>query len=608
MVVTSRSSLRSSVRPRQPAEKKTKNTRARQHASSQPVDDDSDHDVLSHPEPISESKTLSNVAHPQENLRKRPRASPPSPTRSRRLRAPLAVHQPAYDDDDIADDHLDHGHRPVKKPRREPVTPSAKIPLHSRDSHSPDPLNTIDGPDHHDSSRRPNTFSSPTPVAAVSSSSKRRSARTGQSRPVVIVNDGESHGVTASTGPEAQGNSTHKDAAGQNEKSAAGAAPQPAPVPERRSLRSHDGGSRTKSELALYFPNYEQMISLEPPKPEFLAPDTTVVLLDDLAEPPLPPSPASPSKSRKPKSDSDSPFGNPLVNLHACEVVELPEPADPTSQTDPLGEEVYFKAHRRNERQEKQLRNIEKERAQHEKVQLDRLLDELQGHDWLRVMGISGITDTEKKLYEPKRDLFIKEVAALIEKFRVWKEEEKRRKQEREQMLAAAAAAAAAASALSAKEEKTQRGEEADAGEAEEENDDEGEEQEEAEEEAAEDVRPPSSDLQSYGDPPDPNDVDAWAARQLLQEARSASAAPKPSQPPPPPAVPEPEPFRSFFAKRYLRDAAIGGHRRGRSRMAFGQPIPEMQEREFQLPDDILTPEAISSVMRKRRRLKRASR
>lgn len=267
MVVTSRSSLRSSVRPRQPAEKKTKNTRARQHASSQPVDDDSDHDVLSHPEPISESKTLSNVAHPQENLRKRPRASPPSPTRSRRLRAPLAVHQPAYDDDDIADDHLDHGHRPVKKPRREPVTPSAKIPLHSRDSHSPDPLNTIDGPDHHDSSRRPNTFSSPTPVAAVSSSSKRRSARTGQSRPVVIVNDGESHGVTASTGPEAQGNSTHKDAAGQNEKSAAGAAPQPAPVPERRSLRSHDGGSRTKSELALYFPNYEQMISLEPPKP-----------------------------------------------------------------------------------------------------------------------------------------------------------------------------------------------------------------------------------------------------------------------------------------------------------------------------------------------------
>ena len=35
----------------------------------------------------------------------------------------------------------------------------------------------------------------------------------------------------------------------------------------RRSLRSHDGGSRSKSELAMYFQNYEQMISLEPQKP-----------------------------------------------------------------------------------------------------------------------------------------------------------------------------------------------------------------------------------------------------------------------------------------------------------------------------------------------------
>jgi hypothetical protein len=32
----------------------------------------------------------------------------------------------------------------------------------------------------------------------------------------------------------------------------------------KRSLRSHDGGSRSKSELAWYFPNYEQLISNEP--------------------------------------------------------------------------------------------------------------------------------------------------------------------------------------------------------------------------------------------------------------------------------------------------------------------------------------------------------
>ena len=39
-----------------------------------------------------------------------------------------------------------------------------------------------------------------------------------------------------------------------------------APV-EKRMLRSHDGGSRSKSELSNYFTNYEQMISLESTKP-----------------------------------------------------------------------------------------------------------------------------------------------------------------------------------------------------------------------------------------------------------------------------------------------------------------------------------------------------
>jgi hypothetical protein len=35
---------------------------------------------------------------------------------------------------------------------------------------------------------------------------------------------------------------------------------------EKRALRSHDGGSRSKSELALYFANYEQIVSLDPVK------------------------------------------------------------------------------------------------------------------------------------------------------------------------------------------------------------------------------------------------------------------------------------------------------------------------------------------------------
>ncbi len=37
--------------------------------------------------------------------------------------------------------------------------------------------------------------------------------------------------------------------------------------PEKRSLRSQAGGSRSKSELALYFTNYDELVSIEPKEP-----------------------------------------------------------------------------------------------------------------------------------------------------------------------------------------------------------------------------------------------------------------------------------------------------------------------------------------------------
>ncbi|KAL2870035.1 acetyltransferase SAS4-like domain-containing protein [Aspergillus lucknowensis] len=374
--------------------------------------------------------------------------------------------------------------------------------------------------------------------------------------------------------------------------------PQPAPVSagtadravpdKRRSLRSHDGSSRARGELALYFPNYEEIVSLEPPKTEFLTGNTIIKLIDDLHEPPIPPSALS-------GPDADTPFGNPLVNLHGCEVIALPDPPVHSSdgaatesgpsdwnkeeeEEDPLNDEVYFKSHRRHERQEKQLRNIERDRAQHEKQQLDRLLEELQSQDWLRVMGITGrsLTDQEKKLYEPKRDYFIKEISALLQKFKIWKEEEKRRKLDKSASFHSDARESSQARNKYAKSEEPDEGQEVPA------------------------------------TPPDINDVDALAARQLLQEARSATAGKRPSKaksdPHIPPPPPEPDkPFTSFFSKPHLREAAISGHRKGRTRFAFGHPIPEVPEREFKLPGDILTPEAIKSCQRKRRRMKRGS-
>ena len=236
-----------------------------------------------------------------------------------------------------------------------------------------------------------------------------------------------------------------------------------------------------------------------------------------------------------------------------------------TLTRDPMSDAMYLKAHRRAERQEKQLRNIEKERAMHEKVQLERLLDGLKGHDWLRVMGISGITDGEKKAYEPKRDYLIKEVLILLEKFREWKEEEKRRKVEKEESML--------------------------------------DEDEDQEEDGSD------QDCESEEDPPDYTSAGV-GANQSHKEASSTTKAPpgkRLHRAKAPSAPPVQKPFTSFYSKPYLRDAAIGKHRRGRARFAFGQPLPEPVDRDFGLPEEILSPEAIDGVRRSRRAKRRRS-
>ena len=256
-----------------------------------------------------------------------------------------------------------------------------------------------------------------------------------------------------------------------------------------------------------------------------------------------------------------------FTDLNDATRIDLSSLDKPTKyQKDPMNETLYLKAHRRAERQEKQLRNIEKERAMHEKVQLERLMNGLRGHDWLRVMGISGITDGEKKAYEPKRDYFIQQVRILLKKFQAWKEEEKRRKVEKDDSM-----------------------------------------QDEDEEGGDEYKR---SSRESDGDPPDYTDVDASAARQLHHEAIQAT---KPSssdqarshRKKPPAFPPVEQPFTSFFSKSYLREAAISKHRRGRARYAFGQPIPDLPEHEFELGDALLTPDVVAAQERKRRAAKR---
>lgn len=353
---------------------------------------------------------------------------------------------------------------------------------------------------------------------------------------------------------------------------------------EARALRSKDGGSRIKSELAIYFGNYDEVINDVPRTPELVEVDESILIIDE------------PLKSSHPKSDIRSYLEANAVtssiprkrkssevlqssphqlqkNAKTIDLSKIPSSGSVPS-SDPLHDSTYFKPHKRAERKEKRLRNIEKERAQHEKVQLEQILEGLQGPDWLRVLGVTGVTDGERKDWEPKRRHFINEVEALVDKFRQWREEEKRLKQEREE-------------ALAAEEEEREEGENED-------------------HEAGEATEDDSSGV------PDSSDVDAWAARQLKQEAFSASASRSKQLATKEPVVrslpkhASPEKGSTNSAPQsQFRERAIGKGRTGRQVLAFGVPLPDFPEEDFELPKEYLTPEALRANARKRRRRNR---
>jgi len=210
----------------------------------------------------------------------------------------------------------------------------------------------------------------------------------------------------------------------------------------------------------------------------------------------------------------------------------------------------------------------------HEKVQLERLLEGLQGHDWLRVLGVTGVTDSEARKFELKRDYFISEVNALVKKFKEWKEEEKRLKMGKEAALTVREGGHAA------------------------------------------DEHKENVEIEDSEGEPSSSEIDASAAAQLQREV-TGSAKGKARQdviqvqPPPPPIVyrpPTPEgPFLSFYDKPHIRAAAVGKQRHGRNTLAFGQLIPDIDEQEFGLPPDYITPDALKESARRRRRMKRES-
>lgn len=264
-------------------------------------------------------------------------------------------------------------------------------------------------------------------------------------------------------------------------------------------------------------------------------------------------------------------------------------------EVDPLIDSVYLRAHLKAERHEKQMKNGDKERAQHEKYQLERLLEELRGPDWLKTLGISGITDTEKKRYEVKRALFIGETKALIDKFRRWKEEEKRRKSEKQQRLLEEIEATQLLDSnnddLSSSTRKPRSRFHIGRGDR-----------------SRTTSRPASN---SDDEVPNSRELDDLASQQLLEEAKLANLKSRRTIAQTPTASYATDfnasrPFTSFFEKEHIRDAVMSGRNRGRKSYAFGIEVPDLAEQEFELPEGILTDDTIRASQRMRRRARRS--
>lgn len=323
--------------------------------------------------------------------------------------------------------------------------------------------------------------------------------------------------------------------------------------------------------------------------------DTPIVVLDS--------SPSRKEPHSRPSTFPVRTYGDDLfTNLHDSQTVDLSwleSQYKGKTLTDPLPDSYYEPIHKKESRNEKITRNAEKGRSQHEKEQVIRLLDGLRGPDWLKTMGVSGITESKKKQFEPARAHFIDKCEVVLDKFRKWAAEEKRLKLEKDRAAKENRASQEAASSKADKDKDDVIDEDAEdlLG---------GEPSADEQDENGEHVEVASN--------PSESDVDASVKKQLLEEAmaRSRMAAKSTRRRPvvaTEAAPPTPVEFKSFFKKPYLRDAALNkSRRRGRTVMAWGEPVPELEEQDFDLPEEFRDADLLKSRARRLRRVQRSSR
>lgn len=345
-----------------------------------------------------------------------------------------------------------------------------------------------------------------------------------------------------------------------------------------RKLRSQES-SRYKSELAAYFPEYDEVIGNEEKeecKCKNLCTSNWCLLSLDLFNVDTPIVVSEPNPQMRNANTPTFPvrgYGDALytdiVDAQRVDFSFLNTPNKNSTQEDPLPDSLFEPVHRRAERLERSIRNTEKGRAQHEKDQIVRLLEGLQGHDWLRIMGVSGITETKKRDFDPSRQYFIRGCQTILDKFHNWGLEEKRRKAEKEKAKHA------------------------------------------DEDESEEDEEIPDSTRESSESSSPHKQLRQEAMAQQTKVSSKSSKRPRPAANRPPPVYHPPAPpkeFKSFFDKQYERDTAVNRTRRtGRKILAWGLPLPDIPEMDFDLPEEYRDEETLRVRARRKRRDKRGS-
>ncbi|KAI9785835.1 MAG: hypothetical protein M1816_008227 [Peltula sp. TS41687] len=365
----------------------------------------------------------------------------------------------------------------------------------------------------------------------------------------------------------------------------------------KRTTRPRTTRIRVRTDLPTFFPDYEVVMGFAEKEAAYLDEDVEMMVIDDeesaseeaqasSEEKPADQQSAGTRSDVRPNDDGNSQEGDrprtpppqdsgAFTGLWNCQRLDFSTAEGEASSAgeDPLPETMYFPAHDHLEQEERRRRNAEEAGAIREREKLEKTLRGLKGPDWLRELGISGVSGVEREGYKTQRDHFVKEGTALLERLKAWNKLEKEERTGQAQVQQGPGLA----------QEKRKRG-------------DKGKRAARPQCDGADDYEADSEGGASDGD--------AQAAWQLHREAAAAT----PSEPRGVKrcrlAEDESE-GGSFFAKRHQREAAVGGHRRGRGALAFGHPIPDMAPGEFRLPGDVLTDEAIATRARLRRRLRR---